>query len=138
MDQSNTNMYKLVVVGDTSTGKTNLIQRYVNNKFSESSLPTIGVEFHSKNIKIQPNNGEEQNIQVQIWDTAGQERFRGIAGSYYRHSSGILLVYDITLRQSFDNLGKWLSEIKKYAEQDAFIYVIGNKKDLVEDREVTY
>ena len=129
-------LFKIVVIGDTNTGKTNIITRYTSNQFDEVSRPTIGVEFFQKDIEIDTNTNKSEQVRLQIWDTAGQERFRGMASSYYRKAYGVVLVYDITNRTSFSNLDKWIDEIKAYAEQGVVIILVGNKKDLAESRQV--
>ena len=127
--------FKIILIGDTGVGKTNLVTRYTKNSFNETTKPTIGVEFYTKKISITDSNSKIENT-LQIWDTAGQERFRGMAGSYYRRALGVILVYDITSRKSFENLDKWLDEVKAYGGVNMEIALVGNKNDLVEQREV--
>ena len=131
------NLYKLVVIGDTNTGKTNIITRYTSNHFDVVSRPTIGVEFFQKDIDIETQSGSKEAVRLQIWDTAGQERFRGMASSYYRKAYGVVLVYDVTSPESFMNCDKWLEEALSYSEPDVLTVLVGNKKDLVEERRVT-
>ena len=100
-------MFKIVLVGDSGVGKTNLLSRFTKNEFNLESRATIGVEFAAKTLTA--DNGEV--IKAQIWDTAGQDRYRAIASSYYRGAAGAILVYDITKKRSFDNLEKWLTEL---------------------------
>ncbi|KAJ4961772.1 hypothetical protein NE237_021682 [Protea cynaroides] len=125
-------LFKAILIGDSAVGKSNLLSRFSRDQFRLDSKPTIGVEFAYRNIKI-----GDKIIKVQIWDTAGQERFRAITSSYYRGARGALLVYDITRRRTFDNLAKWLKEIKELGGSDIVILLIGNKTDLVQAREVT-
>ena len=134
---SETQLYKIVIVGDTGTGKTNIITKFVSNYFDAVSRPTIGVEFFQKSIEVETSPDSKQRISLQIWDTAGQERFRGMASSYYRKAFGVVLVYDITNRDSFSNLDRWVEEVHSYAEQEVEIVLIGNKKDLADMRQVT-
>ena len=124
---------KVVIIGDTSVGKTSVILRYINNTFSDSVKPTIGCEHYEKEIDLE----DDKKIKLSIWDTAGQERFRGLAGSYYKKAKAILLVYDITKKSSFDKLDFWRDEIANFAPEDILVVLIGNKTDLKEQREVT-
>lgn len=96
-------LFKFIAIGDSSVGKSCLMLRFTEEKFKTEHEPTLGVEFGSKYIKI-----NENNLKIQIWDTAGQESFKSITRSYYKGSIAVLLVYDITKRDSFDNLNKWL------------------------------
>ncbi len=130
------NPFKLIIIGDSGVGKTNIINKYCKNDFSEQTKPTIGVEFYSKNLIINQKDPEKAKIKIclQIWDTAGQERFRGIASSYYRRALGVILVYDIFNKKSFLNLEKWLEEIYLYSIKDVEIVLLGNKLDLVKLR----
>jgi small GTP-binding protein len=125
-------LYKTVLIGDCAVGKSNLLSRFTQDDFSLESKSTIGVEFGTKSIKLNNNN-----IKIQIWDTAGQERYRSITSAYYRGSHGIVLVYDITKRKSFENIVIWLDEIYKYAEKTIPIILIGNKSDLSHLRSVS-
>jgi Ras-related protein Rab-11A len=111
-------------------GKTNLLSRFVDGTFSIDSKPTIGVEFATKTYNI-----DNKVIKNQIWDTAGQERFRAITNAYYRGAQGAIIVYDLTKSRTFDNLSKWLSELRDNAEPDITIMLLGNKCDL-ENRDV--
>jgi small GTP-binding protein len=129
-------MYKFVVIGDSGSGKTNIVTRFSTNEFYEASRPTIGVDFFQKDMLIPWTDGKKDEVRVQIWDSAGQERFRGVVSSHYKRAAGILLVYDITNRNSFLSVEKWLQEIQINSEPDVEIVLIGNKKDLVADRQV--
>lgn len=99
-------LFKIVLVGDSAVGKSNLLARFARDEFYPNSKSTIGVEFQTQKIEI---NGKE--IKAQIWDTAGQERFRAVTSAYYRGAVGALLVFDISRRQTFDNIGRWLNEL---------------------------
>lgn len=125
-------LYKLVIVGDTGVGKSSLLLRFADNQFYENYLATIGVDFRFKTMNI-----DGKMVKFQIWDTAGQERFRTITSAYYKGSHGILLVYDMTDGQSYEDVDKfWLQEVDNYAEKDVELYLIGNKSDLVERRAI--
>jgi len=125
--------FKISIVGDSSTGKSCLLYRYVENKFDEFSLPTVGLEFFSKKINV---DGEEYKLH--IFDMAGQERFRSIVASYYRRNNGIILAFDITNKESFDNLKIWVSEIDKYSDTNVCLVLIGTKLDMGEKRQVLH
>ena len=124
---------KLVVVGDSGVGKTNLIKRFANNTFNSNSKATVGVEFLSKSFKI--NNTV---FKIEIWDTAGQERYKSITAAYYKGAKGALVVYDITSKISFENIDKWMLEIKEKSSKDLKLMIIGNKSDLKDGRQVSY
>ena len=126
-------LFKLILIGDSCVGKSNILLKYLKNQFNENSKTTIGVEFGTKNIII--NN---KRIKIQILDTEGQERFKNITASYYRGGNGVLVVYDITDRDSFENLNSWLIEIEKNANKNVYKLLIGNKCDLEDKRKVTY
>jgi len=134
MDIEYDTLYKVILIGDACVGKTAILQRLVRNEFDPKSKPTIGVGFGSKVFKIGPDT-----IKLQLWDTAGQERFRAVTNTYYRGSAGIIVVFDITDRVSFNNLDKWIDEAKSlvYSTADVPVYVFGNKADRNIDRSVT-
>ena len=129
-------VYKIVVIGDTNVGKSNIITRFTQNFFDENPHTTIGVEFFTKNVTIIGRDKKPVEVSLQIWDTAGQERFRGIASSYYKSAKGIILVYEITNAQTFENLKKWMDEIKSHGESYIDLVLLGNKCDLVKERVV--
>ena len=122
---------KLVLIGDSGVGKTNILSRYINNEFSLATQSTVGVEFGSKIIK---KNGKV--IKLQIWDTAGQERYKSITSAYYKGSRGAFVVYDITRKTTYDNIDKWIGELKTNGSEDVLIMLVGNKSDLEDKREV--
>ena len=122
-------LFKIVLVGDSSVGKTNLFLRYIKNEFDPQTKATIGVEFGTKIIKI--NN---YNIKIQIWDTAGQERYKSITNAYYKGAQGAFLVYDITNKSSFLNIDKWIRDLKNNGDEKIVLFLIGNKNDLNDDR----
>jgi len=123
---------KLIVLGDSGVGKTNIIKKYVNDEFSSDTKATVGVEFFYKTFKI--NN---DIIKLEIWDTAGQERYKSITSAYYRGSRGALIVYDITRVSSFESIERWMSEINEKVTGSLKMLVIGNKVDLEEERKVS-
>jgi len=123
---------KIIVVGDSGVGKTNLINRFASDKFDTNSKATIGVEFVYKTLKI-----NKEVIKVEVWDTAGQERYRAITSSYYKGAKGAIIVYDITNEDSFNNVESWMNEVTKKGKTDMQFLLVGNKKDLVNDRIVT-
>ncbi len=125
-------LFKVVVIGDSGVGKSNLLSRFTRNEFNLESKSTIGVEFATRSVAI-----ENKTIKAQIWDTAGQERYRAITSAYYRGAVGALVVYDMTKDTSFENVGKWLAELKENATADITMMLVGNKSDLVQARVVT-
>lgn len=126
-----TRKISMVVIGDTGVGKSCLLLQFVDKRFSSVHDLTIGVDFGTRIVEI----GSEK-VKLQIWDTAGQESFRSIARSYYRDAAGALLVYDITRRESFTHLGRWLAEAQQYANSHITITLVGNKADLEHRRVV--
>ena len=125
---------KLLTLGESQVGKSSILFRYSDNKFLLTKAATIGIDMKSKIIK----SGNEK-IKVSIYDTAGQERFRSIIKSYYKGANGVLLVYDITKRDTFKKLDFWLEDLKKNSDDidNLFIFLVGNKSDLEENREVS-
>ena len=126
-------LFKYIIIGDSSVGKSNILLRYIHDKFNEEFQSTIGVEFGAKNIKI-----EDKIYRIQIWDTAGQETFRSITRAYYKNSVCACVVYDITNRNSFQNVKSWIEDCKKQSPKTVFLVLIGNKVDLEDRREVSY
>jgi len=123
---------KLLVVGNSSTGKSSLLMRFIDDTFDEDQGPTIGVDFKSKVVTIDGNK-----VKLTIWDTAGQERFRTLTASYYRGAHGVIMVYDVSVRESFKDITMWLSELDVYAPTDKIIkMLVGNKIDKP-NREIT-
>ena len=114
-------------------GKSSIILRYTKNQFNASMVSSIGVDFKTKDIIV-----DNKKVKLQLWDTAGHERFRTITTSYYRGAHGIATVFDLTDRQTFEHVEKWLEEINKYAKENVMRFLIGNKSDLVDKRQVTY
>ena len=124
-------LYKIIIVGDTCVGKSNILSRYIKNVFREDSKSTVGVELGNKLLKVKGTN-----TKLQIWDTAGQERYRSITSSYYKGSHGCFIVYDITNEQSFENVEKWFEQVQKEGSKDVSIILVGNKCDLENERKV--
>ena len=125
-------LYKIVIIGDSGVGKSNILSRYVRDEFSIDTKATVGVEFGSKIISI--NN---QQIKMQIWDTAGQEKYKSVSSIYYKGAKGALLVYDISRKETFNNLNRWVNEIKNNSDENINILLIGNKCDLEEGRQIS-
>jgi small GTP-binding protein len=117
--------YKFIIIGSSGVGKTCLLKRLIDGTFSEDSASTIGVEFDSLILNI-----DNRKVKLQIWDTAGQERFRSISKTYYRNAVGVVLVFDLTDRKSFDALTSWLNDIHALCDSNAVVQLIGNKSDL--------
>ena len=125
---------KIVLLGDSGVGKTNLISRYISNKFEKDTKSTIGVEFFCKTFKV----NKDKIIKMELWDTAGQERYKSITSVYYKGAKGAFIVYDITSKKSFDNIDKWITEIKEKNNNEVKLVIIGNKIDLDNNREITF
>jgi len=125
-------LFKVVLIGDSGVGKSNLLIRFTKNEFNLESKTTIGVEFATRTLVAQ-----DKIIKVQVWDTAGQERYRAITSAYYRGAVGALLVFDITKYGTFKNIEKWLSELRDHAEPHIVVMLVGNKSDLVAHRAVS-
>jgi small GTP-binding protein len=117
--------FKFIVIGNSGVGKTAILKRLIDDVFVPESQSTIGVEFLASNLEI-----DGQSLKLQIWDTAGQERFRSIAKAYFRSAMGVILVFDLTERKSFDDLNRWLSDIHQLCDANAVTTLIGNKTDL--------
>ncbi|GIL85290.1 hypothetical protein Vretimale_10744 [Volvox reticuliferus] len=124
--------YKLVFLGDQSVGKTSIITRFMYDKFDNTYQATIGIDFLSKTMYL-----EDRTVRLQLWDTAGQERFRSLIPSYIRDSSVAVVVYDITNRQSFLNTARWIQEVRTERGNDVIIFLVGNKTDLIDKRQVS-
>jgi Ras-related protein Rab-1A len=124
-------LFKLLLIGDSGVGKSCLLLRFADDTYTESYISTIGVDFKIRNVEQ-----DSKNIKLQIWDTAGQERFRTITSSYYRGAHGIIIVYDITDAESFNNVKTWLQEIEKFASDNVNKLLVGNKCDLTAQRQV--
>ena len=131
-DENYEMMFKVVLVGDSFVGKTNIMSKYIKNEFHEDSKATVGVEFGSKQFTV-----EGHSIKAQIWDTAGQERYKAITSAYYKGAKGAFIVYDITRKQSFDSVEKWVNDVTAVADKKITIILIGNKCDLEDQRQIS-
>lgn len=118
-------LFKIVLIGDSGVGKTNILSRYTRNEFLMESKSTIGVEFAARVIQV-----ENKRLKAQIWDTAGQERYRAITNVYYRGALGVLVIYDIAKRDTFENVQVWLRELRQHADKNIILMLVGNKSDL--------
>lgn len=118
-------LFKVVLIGDSGVGKSNLLTRFTRNEFNLRTLTTIGVEFATRNLHIC-----SKTIKAQIWDTAGQERYRAIVNAYYRGAAGALLVYDITKHITYENVERWLKELREFGDSNMLVMLVGNKSDL--------
>jgi len=118
-------LFKVVLIGDSGVGKSNLLSRFTRNEFNLESKSTIGVEFATRSIQV-----DGKTIKAQIWDTAGQERYRAITSAYYRGAVGALLVYDIAKHVTYENVNRWLKELRDHADANIVIMLVGNKSDL--------
>jgi Ras-related protein Rab-1A len=125
-------LFKYLIIGNSGVGKSCLLIRFTDDTWSDSYVTTIGVDFKIKTLDV-----DGKSVKLQIWDTAGQERFRNIISSYYRGAQGIMLVYDITDLESFQNLNSWLIEIEKNASKNVYKILVGNKCDMESERKVT-
>ncbi|KAA0196435.1 Rabprotein 14 [Tribolium castaneum] [Fasciolopsis buskii] len=126
-------IFKYIIVGDMGVGKSCLMHQFTDKKFIPDCPHTIGVEFATKIIEL-----DDQKIKLQIWDTAGQERFRAVTRSYYRGAAGALLVYDITRKSTFNRIYTWLADARRLTCHNTVIFLIGNKADLEDQRDVSY
>nr|XP_020443858.1 ras-related protein ORAB-1-like isoform X2 [Monopterus albus] len=124
-------LFKLLLIGDSGVGKSCLLLRFADDTYTESYISTIGVDFKIRTIDL-----DGKTVKLQIWDTAGQERFRTITSSYYRGAHGIIIVYDVTEQESFNNVRQWLDEIDRYACENISRLLVGNKSDLVSKKVV--
>ena len=124
---------KYIIVGDAAVGKSNICYRFIKGKFKEQYQATLGMDFAYKNLKVGNNN-----YRIQIWDTAGQECFQSISRGYYKSSVCGLIVYDITDRNSFNNIANWVEQCKNNGPSTLSLILVGNKTDLEEKRDITY
>jgi len=125
-------LIKLLLVGDSGVGKSSVLLRFSDDTFTDSFISTIGVDFKIRTIEL-----DNKVHKLQIWDTAGQERFRTITSSYYRGCAGVFICYDITSRQSFDNVRTWNRDVQQYAASDVCVALVGMKSDLESKRAVS-
>lgn len=126
-------IFKILLIGDSGVGKSSIVYRFTDNTYSDNFIATIGVDFKIKTMTLPCG----ATVKLQIWDTAGQERFQAITSAYYRNAVGLIIVYDITSHDSFQNVERWLQQVKRYARKDPVIALVGNKNDLETKRTVT-
>ena len=122
-------LFKLIIVGDTNVGKTNIMSKYIKDQFNITSKSTIGVEFGTKILEI-----DNKKVEAQIWDTAGQERYKSITSAYYKGAKGAFIVYDITNKSTFESVDKWIKDLNSYGDKNLTMLLIGNKSDLEDKR----
>ena len=121
-------VFKILLLGDSSVGKTSILLKYISNKFDESSISTVGVDYMDKIIDY-----NKFKIKLQIWDTSGEEKFRTITKNFYRNADGLLVVFDLTKKESYDHIRSWINEAKENNDKLKTI-LIGNKLDLKDER----
>ena len=126
-------LYKILILGDSSVGKTCFLTRYADNTFQELHMSTIGIDYKLKNIQME--NG--RTVKLQIWDTAGQDRFRSITKNYYKGANGIIVIYSVTDKKTFNNVKNWVNQIKSEVDERVTIILVANKIDDEENREVS-
>ena len=126
--------FKVIMLGDVSVGKTAIVKRFVDNEFQSSYHCTVGVEYKIKSFKLDTTT----TVNLKIWDTCGEEKYRTITRQYYRGSHGIVLVFDLTNKNSFDKLYGWLNDIKEYGPKDACVMLVGNKTDVKERKKFLF
>lgn len=124
-------LFKILLIGDSGVGKTCILCRFANNEFNRSHISTIGIDFKMKTIVV-----EGKRIRIQMWDTAGQERYETITTQYYRRAQGIILVYDITRQETFNNIRKWLRYVDEHANNNVQRLLLANKCDAEDERMV--
>ena len=124
-------IFKIVIIGDLTSGKTNILTQYISHKFVQDSQPTIGVEMFNKEFEI-----NQDKVSVQIWDTAGQEKYSTLTSSYYKGAKGALVVYDITQESTFLKAEQFVKELREKSDKDVYMILVGNKIDLEEKRKV--
>ena len=122
-------VYKVLLLGDSTVGKTCFLLRYRDKSFQDAHLSTIGLDYRLKSMTLK----NKKNIKLQIWDTAGQDRFRAITKNYYKGANGIILIYDVTNLQTFENVKNWITQIREEANKNVVIFLAGNKADLPEE-----
>jgi len=117
--------FKLLMLGDAGVGKTSLILRYCDDYFTDTFISSMGSDFKEKTVSV-----DGQEISIELYDTAGQERFRKVTSSYFRGGQGVMIVFDVNSRSSFENVRKWKTEVDRYADDEVAIVLVGNKTDL--------
>jgi small GTP-binding protein len=130
MNENKDIQFKMILIGNAKVGKSCFLHYFVTRRFKSSSKTTLGVEFGSQVIEV-----GDKAVNLRVWDTAGDERFRSITRSYYRNAVGVLIFYDITSRQSYEQVPQWIEDARQFAENNAVLMLVGNKSDLLEDEE---
>ena len=130
---SNDTVYKVLLLGDSSVGKTCFLKKYTDKTFQDIHMSTIGLDYRLKSMTLKSG----KKIKLQIWDTAGQDRYRSITKNYYKGANGIILIYDITNVETYNNVENWISQIKEESSPNVIIYIVGNKIDMENERKVT-
>ena len=125
-------IFKIIIVGDLSSGKTNIVTQYISHKFVQDSQPTIGVEMFNKDFQI-----NEDKVSAQIWDTAGQEKYNALTSSYYKGAKGAIVVYDITQESTFLKVEQFVKDLREKSDKNVYMILVGNKIDLEENRKVS-
>jgi len=126
-------MFKILIIGNSSVGKTSFLFRYADDSFTSAFVSTVGIDFKVKTVIRR-----EKKIKLQIWDTAGQERYRTITTAYYRGAMGFILMYDVTNEESFNSVQDWVTQIKTYSWDNAQVILVGNKSDMESERVVSF
>jgi len=127
-------LFKILIVGDINTGKTAILDQFTNGHFDHTYISTIGIDFNVKIVALD----KDTKVKLQVWDTCGQERFRALTRSYYRNAQAIIIVYDITSRESFEKSKVWIKEVENYVDKSVLVVLVGNKTDLYQKRKVEY
>jgi len=125
-------LFKILLIGNSGVGKSSLLLRFADDTFTDNFMPTIGVDFKIRTLEV-----DGKTIKLQIWDTAGQERFKTITSSYYKGAHGIIVVYDVTDKESYKNIDTWMNEVEKHASDNVSRILWGNKSDLTDARQVS-
>ena len=133
MEASEPPLYKILLLGDSTVGKTCFLLRYVDDSFLDLHMATIGLDYRLKTLILE----EQKIVKVQLWDTAGQDKFRAITRNYYKGANGIILIFDVTNVKSYENIKKWINEIKEEISEKVAIVLIGNKIDNVQERKIS-
>ena len=133
MDDSEPPLYKILLLGDSTVGKTCFLLRYMDDSFLDLHMATIGLDYRLKTMILE----DQKIVKIQLWDTAGQDKFRAITRNYYKGASGIILIFDVTNLNSYENIKKWINEIKEEISENVSIVLIGNKIDNVKERKIT-